>query len=133
MRWQRVIAIARKESLQIARDWRSLTIVLVMPIALTLLNGYAIALDVRHVPTCVLDREGSQASQDLLHRFRASRYFTMLGTVADYDELAREVDFGRCMLGIAIPHDFSKRLNGGGEVGVQAILDASDNNTAQIV
>ncbi len=133
MGWNRVVAMARKETIQIARDWRSLAIVLVMPIALTLIDGYAVALDVRHVPTCALDREGSQASQNLLHRFRASQYFRMLGTVTNYPELTREIDSGRCMLGIAIPHDFSKRVRDGGEVGVQAILDASDNNTAQIV
>jgi drug efflux transport system permease protein len=131
--WRRVVAIARKESIQISRDWRSLAIVLVMPIALTLINGYAVALDVRHVPTCALDREGSQDSQALLHRFRASQYFRMRDTVTNYAQLTREIDAGRCMLGIAIPYDFSKRIRDGGEVGVQAILDASDNNTAQIV
>ncbi len=129
---RRTLAITRKEFLQILRDWRSLVIVAVMPVALTLLFGYGVSLDIKHVPLCVYDREGSRKSQDLLKHFQASEYFAITSVVRDYRQLTHEVQSGACGGAIVIPHDFSKRLNEGGPVGIQAIVDASDNNTANI-
>jgi ABC-2 type transport system permease protein len=78
------------------------------------------------------DREGSQQSQDLLKRFQSSEYFNLIATVRDYDALATALDNGRCQLAIVIPHDFSARLRDGRGVKVQALVDGSDSNTAQL-
>ena len=78
MSLHRFLAMARKEMIQIVRDWRSLVIVLVMPVVMMLLFGYGVSLDLKHIPVCVLDREGSQQSQDLLKRFQASEYFRVV-------------------------------------------------------
>jgi ABC-2 type transport system permease protein len=132
MRWHRLWAIARKEVIQVLRDWRSLVIIAAMPIVMTLLYGYGVTLDIKHIPVCVLDREGSQQSQDLLKRFQASEYFRIVGSFTSYSPILRGIDSGRCRLAIVIPYDFSERIAEGGTVGVQALLDASDDNTANI-
>ena len=133
MNISRLIAITRKEAIQIFRDSRSLMIVFVMPLMLMALMGYGISLDQKHVPFCVLDREGSQQSQDLLRRFKASDYFELVGVNSDYSQLVHEIDQGRCSLGIVIPQDFSERLRKGGPVEVQGIVDASNDNTANLI
>jgi hypothetical protein len=69
MRWKRLWAIARKEIIQVMRDWRSLVIIALMLIVLTLLYGYGVTPDIKHIPMYVFDREGSQRSQDLLKGF----------------------------------------------------------------
>jgi ABC-2 type transport system permease protein len=132
MNRRRLMAIARKELLQIIRDWRSLAIVVAMPLMLMLAYGYGVSFDAKHLPLCVFDREGSQKSQDLLKHFQASIYFNVIGTVDSYPALVQAIDAGRCQLGIVIPQDFSQQLNGGGPVGVQALVDAADNNTANL-
>jgi len=133
MRWKRLRAIARKEIIQVVRDWRSLTIIALMPIVLTLLYGYGVTLDIKHIPMYVFDREGSQRSQDLLKGFQASEYFRIVKVVHDYPEVVRGINSGRCKFALIIPHDFSKRLAEGATVGVQALIDASDDNTANIL
>ena len=60
MNLRRVKAIARKEMIQVWRDPRSLMIVLLMPLMQMALLGYGVNLDIKHVPICVFDREGSQ-------------------------------------------------------------------------
>ncbi len=50
MNLRRIVALARKESIQILRDVRSLLIVVSMPAMLMLLMGYGISLDQKHVP-----------------------------------------------------------------------------------
>ena len=133
MRWNRLRAIARKEIIQVMRDWRSLAIIALMPIVMTLLYGYGVTLDIKHIPMYVFDREGSQRSQNLLKEFQASEYFRIVKVVRDYPEIVRGINAGRCKFALVIPHDFSKRLAEGATVGVQALIDASDDNTANIL
>jgi ABC-2 type transport system permease protein len=133
MDWARTIAIARKETLQIRRDLRSLIVVLVMPVMLMSLMGYGINLDQTHVPLCTFDQEGSQQSQDLLKRFAHNKYFDLTLNARNYDEMIAAIDARQCTVGIVIPLLFSQRLREGDAVGVQAIVDGTDPNTANLV
>jgi len=129
----RLLAVAKKELLHIVRDTRSLGIVVVMPVALMLLFGYGVNLDLKKIPICVYDQDGSQQSQDLLKRFEASEYFRIVRAVNNNAEIARALDSGEARMGFVVPWDFSRRLNGGGSVDVQAVVDATDNNTANVL
>jgi len=129
----RLIAIARKEIVQILRDPRSLVIVVLMPAILVLLFGYGVNLDLKGLPVFVLDRDGSQQSQDLLKRFQASEYFHIVKIVKDLPELTGGLDRGDAKMGIVIPWDFSKRLYDGRPVQVQALVDATDDNSANVL
>src|SRR6516165_4343493 len=99
MNLRRTAAIARKESIQILRDVRSLLIVVSMPAMLMVLMGYGISLDQKHVPVCFFDRGSSQESRDLLNRFRSSEYFGFVTAAPSYTAIEREIDGGRCSLG----------------------------------
>ena len=132
MKLHRLAAIAIKEVLQIVRDARSVGIVVAMPVAMMLVFGYGISLDVKHVPVYVFDREGSQQSQDLLKHFQVSEYFDVKKAVNNYPALVRALDNGVCRLAIVVPHDFSLKLNAGRQVSIQALIDATDSNTANI-
>jgi ABC-2 type transport system permease protein len=129
----RFIAVARKEIVQILRDPRSLIIVVVMPAILVLLFGYGVNLDLKGLPIYVFDRDGSQQSQDLLKRFQASECFHIVRVVDCYPELTRALDDGHAKMGIAIPWDFSQRLRDGRLVQVQALVDATDDNSANVL
>jgi ABC-2 type transport system permease protein len=118
--------------LQVWRDPRSLMIVLLMPFVQLLLFGYGVNLDIKHIPLCVFDREGSQLSLALLKRFQASNYFKVVETESTYKAVTEALDYGRCKIAIVIPPDFSERINDLGESPVQAIVDATDDNTANI-
>jgi len=128
----RLIAIARKELIQIRRDPRSLLIALLMPIMQMVMLGYGISLDARHIAVYAYDQEGSQQSQALLKHFQASSYFDLVTTVSNYRELTHAVDSDRCKLGIVIPFDFSKTLAETGNANVQVIVDGTDDNTANL-
>ncbi len=132
MRVRRIKAMVVKEVLQVWRDPRSLIIALLLPFTQMFLFGYGINLDLKHLPICTFDREGSQFSQDLLKRFQASLYFAIAENVKTYPQLAAAIDRGDCQAGIVIPPDFSERLNDTGSTSVQAILDGTDDNTANI-
>jgi ABC-2 type transport system permease protein len=132
MRWHRLTAIMRKEARQISRDLPSLLITVAMPVLLMLAFGYGVRFDIQHIPVYVYDREGSQQSQDFLKRFQASQYFRVIQAVDHYQALIDALDAGHCRLALVIPGDFSQQLKTGGPVRVQALVDATDNNTANV-
>jgi ABC-2 type transport system permease protein len=132
MNIRRAIAIGRKELIQIWRDPRSLAIALILPLIQILLLGYGARLDATHIPVYVFDQEGSQDSQDLLKAFQASPYFDIVKVVDNYRALTRAIDADACKLGIVIPWNFSQSLHDAGRTEVQAILDGTDNNSAQL-
>jgi ABC-2 type transport system permease protein len=129
----RLAAIAMKEVVQILRDARSLIIVVLMPVVLVLLFGYGVNLDLKGLPVYVLDREGSQQSQDLLKHFQSSEYFHLIRVVSGYPELKHALDDGSAKMGLVIPWDFSQRLHDGRPVEIQALIDGSDDNTANVL
>lgn len=129
----RLLAVAKKELLQIVRDTRSLGIVVLMPVVLMLLFGYGVSLDLKKIPIYVYDQDGSRQSQDLLKRFQASEYFRIASVVDNNAGIAHALDSGDAQMCVVIPWDFSRRLSQGGSVGVQAVVDASDNNSANVL
>ena len=133
MNLRRMLVMAQKEVLHIVRDPQSLAIVIVMPIILVLLFGYGVNIDLKGLPVVVLDQEGSQQSQDLLKHLQASQYFHVAGVVNQYSALTRALDRGDAKAGVVIPWNFSERLRGGGPVQVQALVDATDDNSANIL
>lgn len=58
----RLLSIIRKEFIQIWRDPRTLTIVLIIPILQLFLLGYSATNDVRNVPLAVYDQSHSSKS-----------------------------------------------------------------------
>jgi ABC-2 type transport system permease protein len=132
MSLRRIIAITKKEALQIVRDPRSLLVILAIPLVQLFIFGYAVNLDVKHVPLCVYDQDGTQTSQDLLKHFQATDYFNIVRVADNYRDVVHDIDHGVCTVAVVVPPQFSEQLRSGGTVGVQALLDASDNNTASI-
>lgn len=133
MNWARMYVMAKKEFVQINRDPRSLAIMFIMPAVLVLLFGYGVNLDLKGLPVYVYDRDGSQQSQDLLKRFQASQYFRVAKVVNSYSQLTHALDDGSAKMGIVIPWNFSQDLHDGRSVQVQALVDATDDNTANIL
>ncbi|MBS3920258.1 MAG: ABC transporter permease [Deltaproteobacteria bacterium] len=133
MNSRRVKAVAKKEMIQILRDWRSLGMAIAMPLLLLILFGYALTLDVDQVETVVLDRDRTQVSADFISRFEKSHYFNVCAHVSTYEDLQRRVDAGMAQMGLVIPHEFSNRVHAGEDIPVQVIIDGSDSNTATII
>ena len=64
----RLLALAKKELLQLKRDRMTLAMMIMLPIVQMLLFGWAINTDVRHIPTVVFDQDRSAQSRDLARR-----------------------------------------------------------------
>jgi ABC-2 type transport system permease protein len=132
MNLRRLTAVARKETLHLVRDWRSLTLALAIPLILILLYGYALTLDLRLVPTVVWDQSRSPESRELLSLFQSSPYFAIKGFRDDYHGLQKELDQGMSMVALVIPGDFAAKVQANKPVKIQIIGDGSDANTSRL-
>jgi ABC-2 type transport system permease protein len=133
LKLSRTWAIAKKEFVHIYRDPRSLALVILMPVLLMLLFGYAVTLDVKKVSMAVLDRDRSQESLNFIQRFSASPYFHLRFWVQDEKTMMRLIDQGEVKMGLILPWDFSKTIKAEKIIPVQALIDGADANTASII
>ncbi len=128
----RLLAIARKEIIQLRRDPRSLALAFALPLLFLVLFGYAITWDVNHIATAVLDQDRTARSRDLVAAFRSSGYFTLVAALDRPAEISPLLDSGRARVVLVIPTGFASDLGTGRTAQVQAIVDGSDANTATI-
>ena len=126
----RIRAIMIKEFRQIARDRRSLGVLLFLPLFLLVIFGYAISLDVRHVPLAVYDGDKSPQSRSLVEKFRHSEYFDLKYDLAGTTEIDGLLGRERARAVLVIPSGFSRQLSRGEACRLQLILDGSNASSA---
>lgn len=129
----RVWTMLGKEFLQVLRDPRMRIVIFVIPCLQTLLIGYAVTIDVKHVPTALFDLDETPETRELGARFWQSGYFDLVREVGTYDEARRLIDRGAVSLVLHFRHGFADDLRAGRTAAVQMILDGTDSNTASIV
>ncbi len=130
MNLRTVSAIARKETYHLIRDFRSLYLAFFIPLLLILLFGYALSLDVEHIPTAVVDQDRTAESRNFIQRLEASIYFDIHAHPASSAELTELFDRNRILLGIVIPPGWTADLRADRASPLQVIIDGSDPNTA---
>ncbi|MGC9324250.1 MAG: ABC transporter permease [Desulfomonilia bacterium] len=128
----RLLAVSRKEWIHVMRDWRSLVLVIAIPMVLILLFGYALDMDLKKVPTIVWDQSRTPESREFLSNFDGSPYFSITESVETYRDIQHAIDSSRAMMALVIPVDFSARIGSNTDVSVQLIVDGSDANTARL-
>lgn len=129
---RRLIAIARKETIQVLRDRRLLYFAFGMPVVLLLLFGYAITLDIRAIPTAIVDPSNSQDSRLLTQTIASGGYFDVRWQLRDTNKISALFDNDYAKIALIYPHDFRKLGARGRPAPVQIIVDGADNNTALI-
>jgi drug efflux transport system permease protein len=132
VRLGRLLAVARKETIQILRDPWSLGMAFAIPMLQLFLFGSVLTLDVNHLNTVVYDQDRTQRSRELLERFEASGYFRIKIRADNWKDVESALDAGRAQVAIVIPRNFARDLERGLTVSVQAAVDGSDSNTATI-
>lgn len=124
--FRRLLAIIWKEFVHIRRDPPSLVMVIIMPVVMLLLFGYAVNLDVDHIPLAVWDQDRSPASRLLAGYLVQSGYFDLAYRVGSSGELKSLLDGGRVRAGLVIPPGYARSLRRGEVATAQLLVDGSD-------
>ena len=129
----KALAVGRKEFRQIARDRRSLMVLLFVPAFFLLLYGYALNFDVQNIQLAVHDSDRSQASRELVNAFVESGYFQLAADVSSFREYEELIDRGEVRAVLVLPAGLQRDLLTGHRVPVQVIVNGDNSNTATTV
>jgi ABC-2 type transport system permease protein len=121
-----------KELLELRQDPRLFGVIFIAPIVQLTFLGYAATTDVKNVPIVVADQDHTPQSRELITRFDASPYFTVVGGLNTVAELDRWFEENRAWMGLVIPGDYHERVGSGRPATVQVIADGTDSNSTNV-
>ena len=121
----RLIALLRKETIQVMRDSMTLRMIIAIPIMQLFLFGYAINSDPKHLPAGLLSIDDSKYERTIAAALNNSGYYNLqqLRSEQEADEgLAR----GDLMFVVEIPPGFDRAVDRGENPSVLVDADATD-------
>ncbi len=133
MNGSRIRPVIIKEFRQIRRDRRTLGVLVLVPAFLLIMYGYALNLDVQHMPTGVYDADRTPASRAFIERFftsETSEFFYRSHTVTHPSEIETLLMSGEAALVLVVPAGFSETRRRGERPQVQVLVDGVMSSTA---
>jgi ABC-2 type transport system permease protein len=124
------LIFTQKEFYHILRDRWTMLILLVLPVIMLILFGYAISTEIRNAHFVVFDPSRDVATQGIVNKLETSEYFIFdeyVNSPQQAEELFMKGDIG--MFIIFSEHFYSNMIHTG-DAQVQVVTDGSDPNTA---
>ncbi len=122
-------AIAYKEFLHVIRD-PATRFVFIIPIMQLVLFGYAIDLQVKDIPTSIVDLDGTEESRELADMLENTRSLEVTDEYRSLEELEEALVNGTTQVGVYIPDGFARRVRRGEESQVLVLIDGSYSTEA---
>ncbi len=128
MNLARLFAVVRKELVQLGRDRLTFAMIVGIPTLQLLLFGFAINLDIRHLPAAVLDQADTARSRELVAELTSSQVLDFRERIAVPQDVATLMRNGRISAAVVIPPDFEARLERRDRPAWQVVVDGSDQS-----
>lgn len=131
--FRRLLALCRKETLQMLRDPSSIIIAFVLPVVLLFIFGYGINLDTSALRVGLVLQDASPEARRFADTLRGSPHLKV-ATTASLDEGGGWVARGQVRGLVVVPPDFAEKLKRAGETApLLVITDGAEPNTAHFV
>lgn len=126
-------AFVKKEFYHILRDRRTLLFMFGLPVVQILLFGFALSNEVKNAKIAIFDPSQDEATQTLVARMDASRYFTVVRNISSDAEIEAVFRKGQAKLVVVFPTNFREELLHTNAAQIQLVADATDTNTATTI
>jgi len=130
---KRFLFFIKKEFLHIFRDTWTMVILLLLPVVMLILFGFAITTELKNANVAVLDLSKDETTRSLIDKLDASEYFSVIRTLHSTTEIETQFQRGDTTLVVVFSERFQENIQHGADSQVQLIADASDPNTASMV
>jgi ABC-2 type transport system permease protein len=127
-----LLALVKKEFLQIRRDGLMMRQLFLMPIVQLVVLSSAATFEVKRASMYVVDRDRTATSAGLVDRLRASGRFDLVGASASMDAANEAMLARKAGIIVGIPADFEQDLVRRRSADVQLILNAEDGAAAGV-
>lgn len=123
--WGRIVAVLRKELLQLRRDRLTFAMLIGVPILQLVLFGYAINGDPKHLPTALVALDDGPLVRSVVAAAVNTGYFDIVQVGSDA-EAEQAIAVGRVQFALVFPADFSRRVLRGETPPLVVYADATD-------
>jgi ABC-2 type transport system permease protein len=129
---RRLMALMRKEVLQILRDPSSIGIAFVMPLVLLLIFGFGVSLDARYIPLAVVVEQPTAQTASFAGGFWKSEYFAPrnFSDIRAAENALREGEVNGI---VWLRGDFSRKVLSGEIPDIGVFINGVDANTGRII
>jgi ABC-2 type transport system permease protein len=110
MNRRHVFAVAKKEWIHITRDPMTIFLLAIGPVLMLIIISYAMATDVRNVPTVIYDQDKSPQSQALVDQLNASPVLHVVGHVDSQSAYERKLEKRQAKLIVIIESGFANQI-----------------------
>jgi len=131
--FERILAVLKKEFLQVFRDPRMKMVIFISPVIQVLIFGYAATMDITDAPTAIYDVDNTKESRDVIRKFANSKYFDIKSYLSSEKEVNEIIDHGRVIGVLKFDRGFAQDIQGNRQAKIQLIVDGTDSNAAQII
>lgn len=126
------IVFVRKEFRHIFRDKRTMLILLVMPIIMIILFGFAITTEVKDSHVVILDHSKDEVTTRIQEHIRNNRYFTIVADVHSEKEIQQMFLENNADIAVIFSHNFSDEMRHSGKTSIQLLADGSEPKQAAV-
>jgi ABC-2 type transport system permease protein len=124
--WRRTEAVLRKEFLMLLRDRVTLAAMVVMPLMLVLLHGYALDSTPHHLPTAWIASEESDVGFELRSALEQTGFFRVTRYGRTIEQVDHWLKSGEITFVVELPAGFERRLRRGEYPPILISADATD-------
>jgi ABC-2 type transport system permease protein len=121
----RIVAVLRKELVQLRRDRLTFAMLIGVPIMQLILFGYAINSDPKHLPAAVVALDQGPLVRSIVRAAENTGYFHVV-EVASESEAERMIARGDVQFALVFPSDFTARVLRGERPAMAVYADATD-------
>ena len=123
----------RKEFHHIFRDKTTMAILLLLPVLMLLLFGYAITTEVKNSRIAILNPSNDIATRAIIEKFRNSEYFTVVSEIDNPEEIERLFLKDQLKMVVVFSENFYENMVHTGTSQIQLLTDGTDPNSAKSV
>lgn len=123
-------AFVRKEFYHILRDKWTTLILLLMPIVILLLLGFAITTEIKNAQIAVLDPIYDEGTRNIVQKLTSNEFFDVKYYIHSFEEAEELFQKGEISMVVIFSERFYQNLYHTNEAQIQLIADGSDPNYA---
>jgi ABC-2 type transport system permease protein len=127
------MSFVRKEFHHIFRDRTTMAILLLLPILMLLLFGYAINTEVKDSKIAVFDPSNDVATREIVEKLNASEYFSVVEMLNNPSDIDTQFKNGEVKMVLVFSENFYEDMQHNGTAQIQLLTDGTDPNSAKSV
>ena len=126
--FKRFMSFVGKEFNHILRDTRTLMVLIVMPVVMIVLFGFALSTEIKDVKVAVYDPSRDAATSRLLSQIDASEYFTVTAFIDSEEGVLEAFRSNSADIALVFEDNFYHRAVHDSDGRLQVIVDGSNTN-----